>query len=202
MGKIILSFTGTTPPPANGYHVTYRKQVDVTYQTVTPNPTSSPVVISGLENGVNYLVYIGSDCGEGSTSELVVVNANATKSFLTCPANMTDNTSSSSIYTYPDKYIDLFNNPSTQLQLNYNAYDRPNRFTIYDENGNLVISSGWVGTASYSGPWGVSLNVSPIGQLNFNRDPAITYYTLRVEAGPANPENPISDNWEAQFSCS
>jgi hypothetical protein len=202
MGKIQINFTAPSPAPANGYRVKYKKSTDSTYLTVSPNPTSSPVIISSVENGVSYNVTVESDCGGGTFSTLLNTTAVPAKTFFTCPANMTGNNAANTSFTYPDKYVDVFNPAISLLTLNYNAYDRPNRFTVYDENGNFVISTGWVGQATYSGPWGPSSTVPAVGQISFNRDPGVTYYTVRVEVAGGNPANPTSDSWEVQISCS
>jgi hypothetical protein len=64
------------------------------------------------------------------------------------------------------------------LHINLNAYDVPNRFTVYDSLNNIVAASPWMGFANYSGPWGISLNTSPTGTLNFSRGSYTRFYLL------------------------
>lgn len=201
MAKIQITFTGPTPAPSNGYRVQYKKTSVNDYTALGYNPTSSPIVISGLENGVSYNVLVESDCGNETFSPVVAVIATPTKTFSICPANFSGTEAGSAYFTYPARYLDVFNNPTQNIQLNWNANDRPNRFTVYDENDNLVYSTGWVGQATYSGPWGASLNTASTGVAGFSRDPGSTFYKLLVEAGPASPTSPISDSWSASFSC-
>lgn len=201
MGKLQINFTPPASAPANGYRVRYKKTTDPDYITLAPNPTSSPVVISNLENGVSYNVTIESNCSNEVYSPVIGLVAAPSKTFYACGATITDTYAPSAYYTYADKHIDVYNSDISQLLFNFNANDRPNRFTVYDENGLLVATSGWVGTASYSGPWGASLSTSPSGSLTVIRDPGSTYYSLRVEAGPANPASPISDSWTVQVLC-
>lgn len=82
-----------------------------------------------------------------------------------------------------------------------NAQERPNRFNVYDDVDNLIGTTDWLGTASYSGPWGASLNASESGNITFNYNSARTY-ELRVDIGPADPASPISDAWQASVNCS
>jgi hypothetical protein len=81
----------------------------------------------------------------------------------------------------------------------YDAFDRPNRFNLYD-NGGLVATSGWVGFADYSGPWGVDLNVSPNGSFTYDFSTTSGRY-VEIEYGPADPTDPISDSAEWSLTC-
>lgn len=81
----------------------------------------------------------------------------------------------------------------------YNAIDRPNRFNVYDSTG-LVATSGWVGYATWPGPWGSSLNVSPSGQFNYDFNSTSGRYVL-VEYGNADPDSPNSDTAEWRMTC-
>lgn len=81
----------------------------------------------------------------------------------------------------------------------YNAVDRPNRFNVYDSTG-LIANSGWVGYATWPGPWGSSLNVSPSGQFNYDFNSTSGRYVL-VEYGPADPDSPNSDTAEWRMTC-
>lgn len=202
MGKIQINFTPPSPAPANGYRVRYKKTTDTNYITLVPNPTASPVSISGLENGVSYNVSIEADCGSENYSSVINATAAPTKTFSSCPASLSGTEAGSAYYAYPAYYIDVFNASIVSLSFSYNASDRPNRFNIYDENNVLVHTTGWVGTASYSGPWGASLSVSGTGTFVVPRDPGSTYYKILVEAGPAAPIGPISDSWNLSVTCS
>lgn len=63
MATITITFTPPSPVPANGYRVNYRKVGDTVYTTLSPNPTTSPVTITGVLAGVAYEGTIESDCG-------------------------------------------------------------------------------------------------------------------------------------------
>jgi hypothetical protein len=83
---------------------------------------------------------------------------------------------------------------------NWFVLDRPNRFSVYDSTA-LIWTSGWVGFADYSGPWGASLSTPSSGA-----SPVLTFsstsgrYVL-VDYGPAGPENPLTDVAEWSLSC-
>jgi hypothetical protein len=82
----------------------------------------------------------------------------------------------------------------------YEVYDRPNRFTWYDDGG-FITTSGWVGFANYPGPWGPSLSTPTSGILTAPYTSGNGLYLL-VEAGPADPLNPLTDSYSVTISCS
>jgi hypothetical protein len=85
--------------------------------------------------------------------------------------------------------------------ISYEAYERPDRFNIY-EDGFLKETSGWVGSDNtYSGPWGTAGSVgNSTGQISFMYDNTKTY-ELRVDVGNANPSNILSDSWDVTIVC-
>ena len=66
-----LSFTASGT--ATNYTVTYTPQGGAT-QTVSPNPTSSPVALSGLTPTTAYTVTVVSNCSGGGTSAVVTAS--------------------------------------------------------------------------------------------------------------------------------
>jgi hypothetical protein len=202
MASLTIAFTPPSPAPSNGYRVKYRKVGTTSWNTVSPYPTSSPVIITGLENGVSYETTIESSCDAGVFSPLIAITAPNTKSFVSCGASLSNNYTGNAYYQYPSIYIDTFSSGISALNVSWNAVDRPNRFTLYDEQGNLVATTGWKGTASYTGPWGTSLSTPTNGVLTVTKSPTSTYYRLMVEAGPANTSSPVNDTWDAIIGCS
>lgn len=82
------------------------------------------------------------------------------------------------------------------IRLSLQSYDVPNRFTVYNAaTGALVATSGWMGFANYSGPWGMSINTPTSGTLNFTKSTNI--YLLLVETSV----NGTSDAWNTTMSC-
>lgn len=115
-----------------------------------------------------------------------------------CTNNFVSNTYSGSGYHIYNDILICDNLGLANISINYNANERPNRYNFYNSFGALVSSSGWVGYANYPGPWGASLNIPPTGFLT------VTYANglyLTVEAGPADPVNPITDSFELTISC-
>ena len=200
MAKLTINFTPVSPAPANGYRVKYRKVGTVSYNTLSPYATASPVVITGLENGVAYEGTIEAACDSGVFSSPVSFSATA-MSFVSCGATISNSYAGTAYYVYPDVFLDVYNPAISQVSFNYDAVDRPNRFQVYDDAGNLVATSGWKGTATYSGPWGSSLSGTTSGVLTITRNPAVTYYKLVVETGPANLSSPINDGYTVGISC-
>lgn len=75
MANLTISFTAATPTPANGYRVKYWNIDNLAnITTVSPNPTSSPVIIS-VPAG-NYAGTIESACGGGQFSSIQNFTAN------------------------------------------------------------------------------------------------------------------------------
>lgn len=81
MATLTLNFTPPSVPPANGYKVQYRKVGAAEYSTVSPNPTSSPIVIPGIEPASNYEGNLQSLCATNS-SAAIPFNANAVQSIV------------------------------------------------------------------------------------------------------------------------
>jgi hypothetical protein len=75
MATLTISFTPPATPPADGYLVTYGIPGEAV-QTVSPNPTSSPVVIDDLTPGSVYTGSVQGDCGSGNLSAAQAFTAN------------------------------------------------------------------------------------------------------------------------------
>jgi len=80
MATLTLSFTSDNNP-TNGYIVKYREVGTTQYTTVTPNPKSAPVLISGLGSGVTYEGTIQADCGSGQFGTTATFSATVPKRF-------------------------------------------------------------------------------------------------------------------------
>lgn len=77
MATLTISFTSPSPAPANGFLVKYRKAGDSTYTQVTPNSTTSPVVISGVDGTSAYEGFIQSLCTGSLASDNVQFSVGA-----------------------------------------------------------------------------------------------------------------------------
>ena len=80
MATLTLSFNSDNNP-TNGYIVKYRQAGTTQYTTVTPNPTSSPVIIGSLGAGVTYEGTIQADCSNGQLGTLTTFNATVAAKF-------------------------------------------------------------------------------------------------------------------------
>jgi len=74
MATLTLTFVSDNNP-TNGYIVKYRQVGTIPYTTVTPNPTSSPILISGLGAGASYEGSIQADCGNNRYGTLSTFSA-------------------------------------------------------------------------------------------------------------------------------
>jgi hypothetical protein len=115
-----------------------------------------------------------------------------------CGDNLTDSYAGSDYHQY-EPYSICDGLVGTSLNINWFSIERPNRFNIYSDAG-LLNTSGWVGYANYPGPWGLSLSTPSSGTLSAPYVTGNNTYIL-VEAGPADPSNPISDSWDMTINC-
>jgi len=115
-------------------------------------------------------------------------------------------------YIYPDIPLNLscaVDNSTVSLGCTY--YDVPNRFTIYDKNGNVVVTTGWIGWAHCSGPWGFSVTTPNVETfVSFTYSLSLAPYKLRVETkvtggcgGCSNDAGCVDadDNWQVYLTC-
>jgi hypothetical protein len=116
-------------------------------------------------------------------------------------------------YTYTPIQLDL-----SCAQENWNIrvggiyYDVPNAFDVLDNSNNVVVSTGWIGNANCSGPWGSSIStLNAETYINFTYHAALAPYKLRVQTvisgcsscGPNNVGcTSTDDNWGANVECS
>jgi hypothetical protein len=77
MATLTVSFTAVVPAPADGYIVKYREAGGGSYIQVSPNPTASPVVITGLDGTKAYEGFIQSACESGIMSDPVQFSVGA-----------------------------------------------------------------------------------------------------------------------------
>jgi hypothetical protein len=77
MANLTISFTAPAVPPADGYIVQYRAVGDASYTTVNPNPTSSPVVISGVDTSKAYEGSVQCECTPTNKSTIATFNVGA-----------------------------------------------------------------------------------------------------------------------------
>jgi hypothetical protein len=100
-------------------------------------------------------------------------------------------------YTYPNQNIT--GTTTALVYLYWEVYERPNIISVYDSSG-LRYTTGWVGYAAYSGPWGPSLNTSTTGTILVTFASTNGRY-ISVQAGPADPGNPLADGYSWSLSC-
>lgn len=89
---------------------------------------------------------------------------------------------------------------TTCFIFNWQVFGRPNLFEIFDSNG-VVWSSGWVGVASYPGPWGQSLNTATGGSSAIMTFSSTTGRYVSVSYGAADPTQPVGDSAEWSLTC-
>jgi hypothetical protein len=126
----------------------------------------------------------------------------------TCSSSINDSYEPSDFHNYGNYCLDLSSatNGAT-ITIAYQSYDRPNRYTIYENGITLKTTSGWVGDDNtYGGAWGSAGQLVGVGDgsITFTYDNTKTY-TLKVECGAANPlasptPNP-SDAWNVTITC-
>ena len=88
----------------------------------------------------------------------------------------------------------------SSIDITVGSVERPDYFTVRID-GTPVENSGWIGFATYAGPWGATLN----GPTSYFFS-TITYdntksYSVDILIGPADPGAPTSDAYDVQVDC-
>lgn len=125
-------------------------------------------------------------------------SARLTNGNYTCGDFLSGNYTGTGYYIYSDFTIDVSSLTSgSPVQVGVDVVEVPNRFSIYDDSGSLIATTGWVGSADYWGPWGGSLNTTQTTYVLDFAKSGTGIYTFRVETST----NPLSDSWNASISC-
>jgi hypothetical protein len=107
----------------------------------------------------------------------------------------------SSYYTYPLKNFDVSCARGNTITVSVTALDIPNRFTIRDASNNYIAGSGWLGSATYSGPWGMNLNNSGSTTFTFTKSASTYYLQVETLTPPNYSYSPSSDFWSSNITC-
>ena len=176
---LTVSFTGSTPAPAAGYIVKWTIPNGV-WNYVTPNPTSSPVIINNVPACEDITVVVQSQCDNSQVSSEQTATATGSTLY-DCGDTITASHTHNGFYSYPSYVLDV-RGATADVSLTYDVIDKPNRLTVYDDQGNIVITSGWRGVAAYAGPWGASLSTPTTGIITFTKASGKCFYRLLVES--------------------
>lgn len=68
---------------SQGYEVQYKLAADITWTDLLPNPTTTPIVIPGLDDDVAYNVRVRRLCCDGTISDYTQIDVTTT---ITSPA--------------------------------------------------------------------------------------------------------------------
>jgi hypothetical protein len=117
------------------------------------------------------------DNSQISTAQLTTVTADPD---YVCGDTINGSHTHNGFYTYPNYLLNVQGATDT-VTLTYDVTTKPNRFTVYDAAGNLVVTSGWRGTATYAGPWGTSLSTLSTGTISFSKGTGC-FFRLLVES--------------------
>lgn len=155
--SLTINFIAPDIPPADGYLVKWRAAGDSVYQTVSPNPKNTPIVIPQVPSCANIEGTIQTACGNGNYgSPSAFVVAADTSSGVTCSYYVVANDSGLSqgapstnlVYTYmPCGATDF-----VIRQLAYGSETTPTYTTgicAQDKYGVTIISGS--GTATKQG---------------------------------------------------
>lgn len=193
---VTVNFTGSTPAPSNGYIVGYRKAgSSAAYTYVSPNPTTSPVNITNVPVCEDIEVVMQSQCDNSQVSAPQTTTISAYTDYV-CGETINTSHTHNGYYAYPDYLLNVQGATDT-VTLSYDVIDLPNRFTVYDANGNLVVTSGWRGTAAYAGPWGATLSTATTGTISFSKGSSC-FFRLLVES---STNSSTSDAFNVGITC-
>lgn len=203
MNKIVINYTLCTPPPRNGYKIYYRVSGTADAYALAGTFFSSPAVFYDNVNpaGTCYEGFIVSSCSDdfmGNHIPFETCGSGAGGDNSSCGTFMGETTELMTYYDYGT--FDLHVDGAITVHLLWSTYDRPNRFTVY-EDGAVLITTGYKGYAPYPGPWGGTLSTTESGDLSFTPVPG-RVYQIQIEAGPAGPPPfDLSDNWSLNINC-
>jgi hypothetical protein len=214
---ISVTIITPTPTPTNTVTPTVTPEPTLTVtptNTTTPTPTITvtPTITPTITPTVTVTPTITPTVTQTVTptcdTSFIPIATEFFPTEITCENRCYDtvsNTYSGSSFTAFTHCLDLSNGyyiNGTNVVITYNAYDRPNRFTLY-ANGSLLRTSGWVGyDNTYTGPWGGvgQVNTAAYGTFSFNYSGG-TEYEMRVDVGPWNESNPLSDSYNFTIGC-
>lgn len=114
-----------------------------------------------------------------------------------CGTNLNGSYGGSGYYTYPEKTLEFCTTPAGKtITISCNAYEVPNRFTIYDEYGNFVTGTQWIGYSTGPGPWGNFVLNGP-GSFTLTFPKSTNKYRLKIETVTQG----ITDSWGVGIGC-
>lgn len=194
---LTVNFTGSIPPASLGYIVKWKVNgTSDPFHSVLPNPTSSPVVITGVPACQDILVVMQSVCDGSmvSAEQSTIVPAIASN---VCGDIIAGSHLHNGYYLYAPYLLDV-RGAAGDVTLTYDVMDYPNRISVYDASGSMIITSGWRGTASTSGPWGPSLSTPATGTMTFTPTSGSCFYKILVES--VTPSS-TTDAFTINISC-
>lgn len=204
--QVSINFLECDPSPSQGYRVMWRVQGSGDPYTDAGNFFTSPAVFNDninpngtLYEGTITAEGIGINCNPVPWQTMGQESSSGGFDNSSCGTMINETTASQSYVPLPPYTLNV--DGASLVTLAWQTQNRPNRFTLYD-NGFFGQTSGWHGFAPYPGPWGLSLNNSTSGTINFN--PILGHtYTLLVEVGPGGPPPyDITDNFQVDILCS
>ena len=116
MATLTINFVSNNNP-TNGYIVKYRQVGTEVYTTLSQNPMSSPISITGLGSGVSYEGTIQADCGNGQKGTVATFNAT-----VAAPFNWSYDPSSSANACSLTTYNNQVYSSTSNLQANQYIY--------------------------------------------------------------------------------
>lgn len=116
MSTLKLEFIEPIPAPSLGYLVKYREVGTIPYTTVTPNPTTSPILITGQPDGKNWEGKMQAQCDATTFSAEVDWAIDDT---LTCKTYLVESIEDLAGATASVDFLDCSGNPDS-LVLNPN----------------------------------------------------------------------------------
>ena len=185
MGTLTINFTPSTSGACSSYRVKYRVGTGA-YTTVSPEPTGSPVTITGIDTTLAYNGTVESDCGSGFsvianwTAPAILSSANCpTPTLTTTPTTVAFSFSHSPTpgLTYTMDLLDsggLVLSPAQSISLagtttptmtgtfsGLTASTNYNfRVSIYNGHSTIVCSNISVSTSSCNPPTSISASLS------------------------------------------
>src|SRR5437868_3805393 len=73
-------------------------------------------------------------------------SARLSNGHFTCGDTLSGSHTDTGYYMYPYDTLEFSSSPSnTLIQISTNSLNYPNKFSVYDSSGNLIVTTGWMG---------------------------------------------------------
>lgn len=197
MSTLTINFTPSDPTPVDGYIIKYRQVGTINYTTLSPNPTGSPAIITGL-SGTAYEGIIMTECNSDLDSSGIPFTAGSS---INCGIVYKYDASQP---IFPSETIVNVGTFVGNIVFNFSAYPYPQKFIIIFD-GTEVGNTGYRGDTLYQSGLDSALASKGLpsetiagtgnGSISFNKTSSTATVLVRVY-DPMDGED-----WQFTLGC-